>query len=83
MDNKYPSVSKQIKLNNDYVLSIDQSIGEDKTCLCFYKSKNNKFALKGIKYIEKQEDIDKYINMNMGEIYRTFGLSLEELGGEN
>lgn len=42
MSNKYPSVSKQIKLTNEHVLSIDQSTGEDRTCLCFTEQKKVK-----------------------------------------
>lgn len=83
MNDTYPSISNQIKLTNDYILSVDQSIREDKTCLCFAKQSEGEINILGFKYIEKQKDIDKYINMNIKEIYGVFGLSLDELRGEN
>lgn len=80
---EYPMVSKQIKLTNDCILGIDQtSSSEDTTCLCFARLKEDKINILDCKHIAKQKDIDEYINMNMKEIYRVFGLSLEELGGE-
>lgn len=80
----YPMASKYVKLTNDCILGIDKTnSSEDKICLCFARLEEDKINFLDFKYIEKQSDIDKYINMNMKEIYGVFGLSLDELRGEN
>lgn len=83
MNEGYPMVSKQIQLTNDYILGIDQTnSSNDITCLCFTKLEEDKVNILDFKYIERQKDIDEYINLNMKEIYGVFGLNLEELGGK-
>lgn len=72
---EYPSVSKVYHLGDGVIMGVDQSnSNEDKSCLCMAKFKEGVMTIKGIKYIEKQEDIDKYINKNMAEIHGVFGI---------
>lgn len=79
MNNEYPEISRYYEFDNNYILGIDQTnCNEDRTCLCFAKLDDDKMIVKDVKYIEKQRDMDKYINKNLKEIYGVFGLSLEE-----
>ena len=76
----YPMISRYYKLNDNCILGIDQTNSSgDKTCLCFARLEGGKINFLDFKHIEKQKDIDKYININMKEIYNVFGLSLENL----
>lgn len=61
---KYPVVNKVYNINNNLIVGVDQSRNKDKTCLCFSKFKDGKFTVERCEYIEKQEDIDKYIEDN-------------------
>lgn len=61
---KYPSVNRVYQIADNYLIGVDQSNSDDKTCLCFCKIKEGKFHIERFKYIEKQEDMDEYINMN-------------------
>lgn len=80
----YPMISKYYRLNESCILGVDQTNSEgDRTCLCFARLEEDKINFLDFKYIEKQSDIDKYINTNMKEIYGVFGLSLDKLRGEN
>ena len=80
MNNEYPAISRYYKFDNNYILGIDQTnCNKDKTCLCFARLEEDKINFLDFKYIEKQRDIDKYINKNLKEIYGVFGLRLEEL----
>lgn len=67
------SVSKIYKLEYGKLLGVDQSgIKGDKTCLCFARYNGEKITVLNTKLIEQQEDIDKFINRNMKEIYGVF-----------
>lgn len=73
---KYQSISKIYNSDKEKIIAVDQSSdNENKTCLCFAKYKDEKITIKEIRYIEKQEDVDKYINKNLAKIYGVFGLS--------
>lgn len=61
---KYPEVNKVYNINNNLIVGVDQSRNKDKTCLCFSKFKDGKFTVERCEYIEKQEDMDKYIEDN-------------------
>lgn len=52
------------QIADNYLIGVDQSNSDDKTCLCFCKVKQGKFHIERFQYIEKQEDMGKYINMN-------------------
>lgn len=70
------SISKVYNLGKEKIIAVDQSSdNKDKTCLCFVECKDAEITIKDIKYIEEQEDIDKYINKNLAKIYGAFGLS--------
>ena len=63
--NKYPNIDKAYMLDNNVMIGVDQSsVGEDKTCLCFCRLVKGKFHTERFEFIEKQEDMDKYINEN-------------------
>lgn len=67
---EYKSISKVYDLGEGKLIGIDQTdSNEDKTCLCLAKHKNGKLIIKEIRYIEKQEDMDKYINRNLAKFY--------------
>lgn len=69
----YSNVSKTYHLGEGKLISVDQSsCDEDKTCLCLAKIKDRKMIIKEIQYIEKQEDMDKYINRNLAKFDRVF-----------
>lgn len=74
---EYPDASKIYHLGDGKLIGVDQTNRtEDRTCLCFVKyNKDEKMFIKKIKYIEKQKDIDKYINENLAKIYSVFGVS--------
>ena len=64
-ETKYPSINKAYQLPNNILIGVDQSSeGEDKTCLCFARLVKGKFHTERFEFIEKQEDMDKYINEN-------------------
>lgn len=70
---EYKNISKTYNLGNGVLIGIDQTNSNaDKTCLCIAKFKNGVMDIKGIRYIKKQEDIDKYINENLSNIYKAF-----------
>ena len=72
----YPNISKVYQLGGGRLISVDQTnSNEDKTCLCFAKLVNGTMNIEEIKCIEKQKDIDKYMNEIMAEIYEIFGVS--------
>lgn len=62
---KYPTIDKVYLLDNNVMIGVDQSTVEDKTCLCFARLVKGKFHTERFEFIEKQEDMDKYINRNM------------------
>lgn len=73
---EYKSISKVCNLEEGMLLGIDQSNDNaDMTCLCIGKMKDGVMEIKDIKYIEKQEDIDKYIIKNLAKIYGIFRVS--------
>lgn len=61
---KYPEVNKVYNINNNLIVGVDQSRSRDKTCLCFSKFEDGKFTVERFEYIEKQENMDKYIEKN-------------------
>lgn len=61
---KYPEVNKVYNINNNLIIGVDQTRNKDKTCLCFSKFKDGKFTVERFEFIEKQEDMDKYIEEN-------------------
>jgi hypothetical protein len=72
----YPSISKVYNLENGVLIGVDQTNNNaDKTCLCIAKLNDGVMDIKEIRYIEKQEDMDKYINKNTAKIYGALGIS--------
>lgn len=69
---QYPSVNKVYQIKKNYLIGVDQSAGEDKTCLCFCKLTQGKFHMERLQYIEKQEDMDLYINKNTAKFLDDF-----------
>lgn len=60
------SISEMYELGDNKFLSINQSnINEDKTALCFSKYEDGKIIISDIKIIDKQADINNYININI------------------
>lgn len=76
----YKSVSRIYKLGEGNLLSVDQSgINGDKTALCFSRYDGKKIIVLKTELIETQNDIDEFINKNMEEIYKVFGIKKELL----
>lgn len=72
------SASKLYELGKGMFLGVDQSgMQGDKTCLCFARCKDKAVFVEKVEIIEQQEDIDKFINSNMKEIYGVFGIKEE------
>lgn len=69
---EYPSVTKLYDIADNYTICVDQSTGRDKTVLAFIRHKNNKIQLQRFQEIEKQEDMDKYINLNRDKLINMF-----------
>lgn len=61
---KYPEVNKVYNINDNLIIGVYQSRNKDKTCLCFSKFEDGKFIVERFEYIEKQQDMDKYIEEN-------------------
>jgi len=73
---EYKIISKVYNLGDGILLGVDQSnSSEDKTCLCIGEVKDGIMNIKEIKCIEKQDDMDKYVNRNLAKIYEVFGVS--------
>jgi hypothetical protein len=73
---EYQSISKGYDLGDGKLIGVDQSNNsEDRTCLCVAKFEDGVMDIKEIKYIEKQENMEKYINRNLAKIHGAFGIS--------
>ena len=61
---KYPTVEKAYQLSDKVIVGVDQASNGDKTVLCFARFKNGSFTVERFQDIDRQEDMDKYININ-------------------
>lgn len=59
-----PTVEKAYQLSDKVIVGVDQASNMDRTVLCFARFKNGSFVVERFQDIEKQEDMDNYVNRN-------------------
>ena len=60
----YPTIEKAYQLSDKVIVGVDQASDGDKAVLCFARFKKGSFTVERFQDINRQEDMDGYVNRN-------------------